>query len=92
MKEYILNKHIRFRQEDGYILICDCKRLLDYEVPSTYLELMRSLQRGFTLNKERDEIIKDFYNLGIIEIKGKERPDINEDVLSKISYDENEFF
>jgi len=89
MKTYILNKHIRFRKESGYILICDCERLLDYEVPLEFYELLSLLKKGSQLR--RQGIIKELQEIGIVEEKGKERTRANEDIFSKLGYDENEF-
>lgn len=89
MKTYILNKHIRYRKEDGYILVCDCKRLLDYEIPLEYFELLDLLKEGYT--SEKEDVIKELLNIGIIEEKGKEREEVSENIFSKLGYDENEF-
>lgn len=89
MKTYILNKHIRFRKEDGYILVCDCKRLLDYEMPLEYFETLNLLKEGYS--SEEEDVIKELLNMRIIEEKGNEREEVNEDIFSKLGYDENEF-
>lgn len=89
MKTYILNKHIRYRKEDGYILVCDCKRLLDYEMPLEYLELLNLFKEGYA--SEEEDVIKELLNMRIIGEKGKESEEVNEDIFSKLGYDENEF-
>ncbi len=89
MKKYILNKHIRYRKEDGYILVCDCKRLLDYEIPLEYFELLELIKDGY--ESKGEEVIKELFEMGIIEEEGKERIGTREDVFSKLGYDENEF-
>lgn len=89
MKKYILNKHIRYRKEDGYILICDCKRLLDYEMPLEYFDLLNLFKKGYP--SERSEVIGELLRMEIIEEVGKEREEVREDIFSKLGYDENEF-
>lgn len=89
MKRYILNKHIRYRKEDGYILVCDCKRLLDYEMPLEYFELLDLFKEGYASKEE--EVIKELLNMKIIKEEGKEAEDVREDIFSKLGYDENEF-
>lgn len=93
MKKYILNKHIRYRKEDGYILICDCKRLLDYEMPLKYLEVLNFFKKGYQpQRKEEREVAEDLLKIGIIEEVGKEIEAPYEDIFNKLGYDENEFF
>lgn len=89
MKKYILNKHIRYRKEDGYILICDCKRLLDYEMPLEYFDFLNLFKKGYP--SERSEVIGELLRMEIIEEVGKEREEVREDIFSKLGYDENEF-
>ncbi|HBB64576.1 hypothetical protein A3K02_02460 [candidate division WS6 bacterium RIFOXYD1_FULL_33_8] len=91
MKKYILNKHIRYRKEDGYILVCDCKRLLDYEMPLEYFDLLELFKNGYMYEETNKEVMKELFELRIIEEKGKERGDVREDIFSKLGYDENEF-
>ncbi len=89
MKIYILNKHIRYRKEDGYILVCDCKRLLDYEIPLEHFELLESLKSG--CETEDNDVIRELLEMGIIEEKGKERKDVRENIFERLGYDESEF-
>lgn len=89
MSKYILNKHVRYRQEEGYILVCDCKKLLDYEVPLEYFDLLSSLEKG--CKSRRNEIIEELMKMGLVDEVGKEREELPEDIFSKLGYDESEF-
>ena len=91
MNRYRLNKHIRFREEDGYILVCDCKRLLDYEIPTEYFNLLELLKEEYMPQPEEVEILKELLEMGIVQEEGKERMEVKEDIFSKLGYDENEF-
>jgi hypothetical protein len=91
---YILNKHIRYRKEDGYILICNCKRLLDYELPIGYFDFLESLDKGVNINdvsKKNLIILRDFETLGIVIRKGKNVEKKREDIFKNLSYDDSEF-
>lgn len=93
--KYVLNKHIRFRKEEGYILLCNCKRLLDYKLPVEYFNFLKSLNKGIeieNINKENLTVLKDFKILGIVVKKGNRVKKQREDIFEKLSYDENEFF
>ena len=94
MQKYILNKHIRFRKEDGYILICNCKRLLDYELPIEYFTFLESLNKGVDMKSLRKKdlvVLKDLEVLDIVEKEGKTPKEKREDVFEKLSYDDSEF-
>ena len=94
MRKYILNKHIRFRKEDGYILVCNCKRLLDYELPIEYFDFLESLNKGLDMkdvSKENLIVLKDFEILGIVVKEGKKVKEQREDIFEKLSYDDSEF-
>jgi len=94
MGKYILNKHIRFRKEDGYILVCNCKRLLDYELPIEYFDFIESLNIGVDMKDIRKEnliVLKDFEILGIVVKEGKKLEMKREDIFEKLSYDDSEF-
>jgi hypothetical protein len=90
MKKYKLTKHIRYRREDGYVLLCDCKRLLDFEVPTKHLELLNKLEKGY---KPQDEIEKQFVKEfeGLDLLKNNNRNEFKEDIFENLTYDENEF-
>lgn len=94
MGKYILNKHIRFRKEDGYILVCNCKRLLDYELPIEYFDFLESLNKGVDMkdiSKGNLIVLKDFEVLGIAVKEGKKLEMKREDIFEKLSYDDSEF-
>lgn len=94
MQRYILNKHIRFRKEDGYILVCNCKRLLDYELPLKYFDFLESLNKGIykeETSKENLIVLEDLEILGIVEKNGNKQKDQREDIFDKLSYDDSEF-
>ncbi len=91
MKRYKLNKNVRFRKEDGYILLCDCKRLLDYEIPNEYYSLLKCLEKNYIPKLGEEEIISELLEMGIVDVNGEERIEEKGDVFSKLGYDENEF-
>ncbi|HRX44142.1 MAG TPA: hypothetical protein P5059_02740 [Candidatus Dojkabacteria bacterium] len=94
MERYILNKHIRFRKEDGYILVCNCKRLLDYELPIEYFNFLVSLKKWIDIkdiSKENLIVLKDFEILDIVVKEGKKVKEKREDIFEKLSYDDSEF-
>jgi hypothetical protein len=91
MRKYRLNKSIRFREESGYILICDCKRLLDYEIPKEYFSLLKCLEKDYAPKPEEEEIVSELLDIGIVVVNGKERKEYKKDIFSKLGYDENEF-
>jgi len=92
MKQYKLNKHVRYREEDRYILLCDCKRLLDFEFPAEYIELLKKLENGDTpKNKLEKDVIKEFENLKLLEMKSHGNKS-EEDIFKNLTYDEREFF
>lgn len=66
--KYILNHHIRYRQEKNYILICDCSKLCDYKLPLNKIYLLDMLKDGtYTDDNEEDKIIiNDLMNMNII--------------------------
>lgn len=94
MERYILNSHIRFRKEDGYILVCNCKRLLDYELPLKYFDFLESLNKGIEKKEISEEnliVLEDFMILGIVEKEGSKHKEQREDIFEKLSYDDSEF-
>jgi len=94
MEKYILNEHIRFRKEDGYVLVCNCQRLLDYELPIEYFDFLESLNKGIDrkdISKENLIVLKDFKILDIVIKEGKNVKKQKEDIFKKLSYDDSEF-
>jgi hypothetical protein len=92
MKKYKLNKHVRYRKEDGYVLLCDCKRLLDYEVPNKFWNFLEKLKKGYVPQGELEEsFVKEFEDLGLLGI-GKTKKHSKEDVFKNLKYNEREFF
>ena len=74
MKE-TFNKHIRWRQENSEILICDCKRMMDFKVPLIYLGFLKSLENGIeekNLDKNYKKLFSDLKKVNFLsEIKTK---------------------
>lgn len=94
MGKYVLNKHIRYRKEDGYILVCNCKRLIDYELPLKYFRFLKEFKEGVKkgdVGKENLSVFEDFCALDIIVEKGEQPQKKREDVFKKLSYEESEF-
>ena len=93
---HYLNRNIRYRCEEEYILICDCRNLMDYELPLCYWPLLEALQKGYDeinpmgLMNEK-ELIEDFVKMGIISNKPGDISILNTDVWSILIYSENEF-
>lgn len=94
MKKYILNNHIRYREENEYILLCDCMRLLDYEMPIDTLPLLDSLKKGVSkeeLSKVNRSIMKEMYDLGLVVDSHSKQERSIEDPLGRLSYEESRF-
>jgi GNAT superfamily N-acetyltransferase len=81
--KYTLNKHIRWRKESSEILICDCKRMIDFKVSLTYLDFLKNLDRGTeenSLDKENKKLFSDLKKVNFlskIEVKEIDKKDFS---------------
>jgi GNAT superfamily N-acetyltransferase len=41
-----MGKHVKWRKDNGYVFVCDCKRLLDFKLPLRYARFMEKLSSG----------------------------------------------
>lgn len=63
------NKHIKWREDRGKILICDCKLLRDLFLPLTFLEAIKEINNGLDfihLSSENKNIYFDFEKLKML--------------------------
>jgi hypothetical protein len=92
-----LKKYVKFRKELDYVLICDCSKIQNYELPLETYELFVSLKKGYKTKKpigivmEKD-IIDDLNNLGLLDKKPNSNDGFHEKKWIKLTYDEKEFF
>jgi len=93
--KFILNEHIRYREEDSYILICDCKKLMDYRLPLEYLKILDKLSIGCIINEKNDAkeklVLNDLLKMGIVVDSNKQNSLEIGNNLINISYKETEF-
>jgi hypothetical protein len=64
-----LNKHVKFRNDNNAIFICDCKRLIDLKIEYKFNSFMDKLNKGLektTLDKEEKNILSDFEKLKLL--------------------------
>ena len=64
-----LNKHIKWRNDNGAIFICDCKRLIDLKIPFKYKFFMNELSKGVEkekLNEEEKKVFADFEKINLL--------------------------
>ncbi len=67
-KKIKLRDDIKFRRERGYILLCDCKNLEDYELPLRCYTILSKLKKGILKNKVKDEnLIRDLIKIKAVE-------------------------
>ena len=63
-REIKLKNNIKFRRENNYILLCDCKNLEDYELSLEYLSFLIELDKGICQDKIKDkELIEDLIKI-----------------------------
>ena len=66
-----LNATMKFRKEKKYILLCDCKNLVDYELPLIYYELLMKIKMGLpqsAVKQEDKELINDLLSVKAIRV------------------------
>jgi len=64
-----LNKHVKWRKDNGVIFICDCKRLIDLKTSLRYTDFMIRLTKGINkeeLNKEERLVFSDFEKMKLL--------------------------
>ena len=64
------SNHVRFRKEEDFIFLCDCKNLKDFKVPLRYWDFLLKLQKGITalkLSSEESLLIEDFKKVKLLE-------------------------
>jgi len=79
-----LNKHVKWREDNGAIFICDCKRLIDLKIDYKYKKFIKKLNEGINLieldNEER-KVFSDFEKMRLLsnlEIKTLSKKDFKE--------------
>lgn len=58
-----LNKHVKWREDNGAIFICDCKRLINLKISPKYKQFMKKLSLGIDkeeLNEIEKKVFSDF--------------------------------
>ncbi len=76
-----LNKHVKWRNDNKAIFICDCKRLIDLKIPFEYEEFMIKLFSGIDkekLNETDKKVFSDFEKMELLsklELKQLEEKD-----------------
>ena len=92
--EPYLKKYVKFRKEDGYILLCDCSIIQNYELSMETYEILLNLKYGYNpiQNEIENDLIDDLENLELI----ADYPNSNEGFHNKkwisLGYDEGEIF
>lgn len=70
MKKYTFSKHVKFRKEQDYILICDCKLLRDFKVDLELEQFIKKINCGIRkseLNGEKENLLfKDFVSMKLL--------------------------
>ncbi len=93
MPVYKLLKHVKFRKEVDHLLICDCKRLLDYQLPLECFDLLVALQSGYgescrTKFANESDVIEDLITAKLIHNAGEETLNGKEieEIWSRLAY------
>mgnify|MGYP004515104241 FL=1 len=95
MKKF-LKKYLKYRKEDGYILVCDCSCLKNYKLPLLSLEVLDLLSTvGFdpdcSCNDMYILIFEDLDKLNYLDTK-KDSSESYRKNWTSLGYQENEFF
>jgi|GEM_PF-6837430 len=92
MEKYFLNIYVKYRLEDGYILVCDCRTMRNYSFPTDFYNDFERLKKGTVVDLENG-FYKDLLILKMID-KTTQGDDENELISpwSEMKYIDNEFF
>ena len=92
----ILKETVRFRtEEDGYILLCDCETLENFELPSEYEVFLLKLQIGCAvtiLDKDEQMLLEDLIELELVTDNKDLTHMLSGLVWEAMNYNENEFY
>jgi len=76
-----LNKHVKWREDNGAIFICDCKRLINLKISLKYKQFIKKLSSGIDkkkLNKTEKKVFSDFEKMKLLsELKIKQLKEKN---------------
>jgi len=93
MLTYRLSPHTKFRFENDHILICDCKRLLDYKLPLQWHSLLVALTAGVDIaelqtNDDIKTVIDDLVTAKLISDVDDNYPEhsVEADIWSRLFY------
>lgn len=89
--KYYLNKNVKFRKEDQYILVCDLSVLENYKFPLQYYNEFLLLKNGLVY-EFKTEFLEDLITLDLVSFKKNNLIESKVDVFSKLKYEESEFF
>jgi hypothetical protein len=70
-----LDRSVKFRQEDGFILVCHCRKLRDYTLSEEFLPLLETLRQGISLRALSDlglserEVLEDLKSLNLVRVE-----------------------
>ena len=92
-----LKKYVKYRKEDGYLLICDCSNIQNYELDLETFDLFECLRKGYDpqkpLNIELEsDIIDDLISLGLVDSVPDSNSGFNKKRWIDLGYEESEFF
>ena len=92
-----LKKYVKFRLEDGYVLLCDCSTIQNYELPLEALKILEKLKKGYDIqtNKPTElekDLISDFETLNLIDNIPNSNNGFHDNEWISLGYDENEFY
>lgn len=92
MEKYFLNMHVKYRLEDDYILVYDCRTMKNYSFPTVFHNDFERLKEGAVIDLE-DGFYKDLLTLNMIS-KTTQVDNQNELISpwSEMKYIDNEFF
>lgn len=92
-----LKKYIKFRLENGYLLLCDCSSITNYELPTKFYKLFTKLEQGYdpTLPlgiTDEKTVINDLENLGMLAKTKNSNEGFHNKKWANLDYDESEFY
>ncbi|MDO8516630.1 MAG: GNAT family N-acetyltransferase [Nanoarchaeota archaeon] len=68
---HTINKHIKWRTDNGCILICDCKRLIDLKIDLKFQKILEKFEKGVEKNDLKNEeklLFLDFERLKLLSV------------------------